>query len=149
MSQPSVKVDEFTVAGMVFVIAGGLVAAATGPLNWSKGSWLSAFMVLVCGVALIAIGIAQQHSTEPVPRRTRLVQLGGWLLANGLVAVGALVDIAALTAIGSILLLAILLLTAWVGLNLVRTRHAWAYVYVAILLVLAVSAPIGMALSVR
>lgn len=149
MSQPSVKVDEFTVTGMVFVIAGAFVAAATGPLEWSKGSWLSAFMVLVCGVAVMAIGIAQQHSPAPISMRTRLVQLVGWLVANALVAVGALTETTVVTAIGSILLFAVLLLTVWVGRAIAATRHVWAYLYVAILLILAVSIPIGMVLSER
>ncbi len=32
------------------VIVGGLVAAVAGPLGLAQGSWLAAYLVLVCGV---------------------------------------------------------------------------------------------------
>jgi hypothetical protein len=37
--------------GASCVVLGGLVAAFTGPLQLTDGSWLAAYLVLVCGEA--------------------------------------------------------------------------------------------------
>lgn len=45
--------------GSACVVAGGLVAAVTGPTDFDHRSWLSVYLVLVGGVAQIALGILQ------------------------------------------------------------------------------------------
>ena len=51
-----------------FIVLGGLVAAVTGPLHFDRGSWLAAYLVLVCGVAQCAIGrqrlVLEPHSSQ-------------------------------------------------------------------------------------
>ncbi|MGD9998262.1 MAG: hypothetical protein AB7L17_20675 [Ilumatobacteraceae bacterium] len=51
-------------AGGASVVAGGMVAAVTGPTHWSHGSWVAAFLVLVAGVAQLAIGAGQAHLAQ-------------------------------------------------------------------------------------
>ncbi|WP_132993064.1 hypothetical protein [Gordonia zhaorongruii] len=146
-SRYRVDVDPHTAAGSAFVIIGGLVAAVAGPLDLTKGSWLAAYLVLVCGVALIVIGAAQQHLTTAIRARTRVWQLAGWGVANALVIVGSLASVPLVTDAGSVLLFATLAVTAWTAWPLLRTRRTAAFVYVAVLIVLAVSVPIGSVLA--
>ena len=54
-----------TVLGGACVVLGGLVAAVTGPLELDHGSWLAAYLVLVCGVAQFAIGTVQTRTNSP------------------------------------------------------------------------------------
>ncbi|WP_035720290.1 hypothetical protein [Gordonia shandongensis] len=145
----SVDIDLFIGAAALFVVAGGLVAAIARPLDLTKGSWLAAYLVLVCGVALAVIGAAQQHTPSAVAPGVRIAQLGGWLVANATVIVGSLVDSPAAVDVGAVLLLVVLLGTAWVGRGLAASRRVAAYAYLAVLVVLAVSAPIGMILARR
>ena len=49
----------FGAVALLCVVAGGLVAAVTGPLRLEHGSWAAAYLVLVGGVAQGALGIAQ------------------------------------------------------------------------------------------
>ncbi|MGB3698205.1 MAG: hypothetical protein WBA05_12310 [Gordonia sp. (in: high G+C Gram-positive bacteria)] len=149
MTKRQVGIDAHTAGGAALVIAGGLVAAVTGPLDLAKGSWLAAYLVLVGGVALIAIGIAQQNLPTPVPAPIQIVQLGGWAVANAVVIVGALLSSSATINVGAILLLLVLALTWWVGHGLIRLRNLLGYAYLAVLAILIVSAPIGMALGAR
>lgn len=142
-----VDIDLHIAAGSVFVIVGGLVAAATRPLDLAKGSWLAAYLVLVVGVALVVIGAAQQQLTTEVAPRKRSWQLIGWGVANTLVVAGSLESIPAITDAGSALLFATLGLTAWIGWPLLRTRRVSAYLYIAVLIILAVSVPIGSVLA--
>lgn len=47
--------------GGISIVAGGLVAAVTGPTNWDRGAWVANFLVLVAGVAQIGIDASQAH----------------------------------------------------------------------------------------
>lgn len=49
----------FGAVALLCVVAGGLVAAVTGPLHLGHGSWAAAYLVLVGGVAQGASGISQ------------------------------------------------------------------------------------------
>ena len=82
------------VIGGSFVVLGGLVAAVTGPLGLEHGSWLAAYLVLVCGVAQFAIGTAQSGQglgAKPMPWARGWVQLTCLNLGNVAVIVGTLV----------------------------------------------------------
>ncbi|NLG46659.1 hypothetical protein [Gordonia sp. (in: high G+C Gram-positive bacteria)] len=149
MTPSQVGIDVYTSFGAACIVAGGLVAAITGPLDLAKGSWLAAYLVLVCGVALIAIGAAQQHLPAPVSAPLQIVQLSGWTVANAAVIVGSLLGSTVTVNAGSVVLLVVLALTGWFGRALVNTRHVLAYAYLAILVVLVVSVPIGMVLGAR
>jgi hypothetical protein len=51
----------FRIVGSVAIIAGGMVAAVTGPLRLEVGSWAAAYLVLVAGAAQYVMGLAVQH----------------------------------------------------------------------------------------
>ncbi len=88
--------------GSAAVVAGGLVAAVTGPLALARGSWAAAYLVLVCGVGqlamaaarLLAPAVADGPADAPAARarsaRRGWQQLGTWNLANALVMAGTL-----------------------------------------------------------
>lgn len=79
------------VIGGVCVVLGGLVAAVTRPLDLVHGSWLAAYLVLVCGVAQFAIGTMQAAGatdTHRIPPVRGWVQLACLTLGNVGVVVG-------------------------------------------------------------
>lgn len=144
------------------VVVGGLVAAVTGPLDLAHGSWAAAFLVLVCGVAQVAMG--ESRNRQPPTRRrpptsgrasaltfSTWTQWGCWNSGGVTIIVGTLVGQPWLVDLGSVLLFIALTL----ALDATRTgvRRAgrgsrpWLVTYRAVLLVLAVSIPIGIALS--
>lgn len=49
----------FAIVGTACVIAGGLVAAATAPAPSEHGSWAAAYLVLVAGMAQVALAMEQ------------------------------------------------------------------------------------------
>lgn len=114
----------FYVTGVFFVILGGLVAAATSPLGLYKGSWLAAYFVLVCGVALATIGRGQAMlSQRRLPPRIWRIQFLAWVIGNALVIAGTMASSPPSVALGGILLLAVLGLAMWtLGSGAVRTR---------------------------
>ena len=143
------------------VVLGGLVAAVTGPLDLAHGSWAAAFLVLVCGVAQVAMGESRKRQ-PPVRRRpprsgsasgwtSGWTQWGCWNSGGVAIIVGTLVGRPWLVDLGSVLLFVALAL----ALDATRTggRRAggdsrlWFVTYRVVLLVLAVSIPIGIALS--
>lgn len=101
----------FWVLAVFAVIAGGVLAAALAHAPTRLAMWLVAYLVLVVGVAQAALA-AGQAWLAPVPPSRRLV-LGQWLLfnaANGLVAGGTLLARRAWVAVGTLLLVAALVL---------------------------------------
>ncbi len=139
----------FVVLGAVSVIAGGLVAAVSAPAGWEHGSWAAAYLVLVTGVAQIGLGAAQAALVAAPPwRRGRAVELLGWNLGSALVIVGTLVTSPPVVMVGAVLLVVALATFAasirgeTVGPRWVRT------VLLLLVLVLLVSIPVGVVLSV-
>lgn len=137
----------FLVVGTIAVVGGGIAAAVTGPTDWSDGSWVAAYLVLVVGVAQIGLGVGQATlaADAPADRRlvTQLVLVNGGSLA---VVVGTLATMPIVVTVGGLVLVAGLITFAvaprrpdgpqWVRLG-----------YLTILTVLIVSIPIGLALA--
>jgi len=136
------------------IIAGGLVAAVTGPLDLAEGSWLAAYLVLVGGIAQLALGwvpgvLGCSDAGDP----------GGWIpvvawnAGNALVVVGTLLGLPLGVDAGSVLLIVALLLALMQLRGRSEPRAAggpvrllgWAYL--AVLIVLVVSIPVGIALA--
>lgn len=140
----------FVVIGSVAVVAGGLVAAVTGPTDFEHGSWLAAFLVLVGGVAFIALGAGQAWLTSERPsERVVRLELGVWNAGVAATIVGTLVTAPWLTTIGGLATLAALAVFLR---TVLRPRAAdvprWAWRgYVAGVGVLLVSTPIGLLLA--
>ena len=134
------------VCGAVSIVAGGLAAAVTGPTEWDHGSWVAAFLVLVGGVAQIGIAAGQSELT-PSPPTPRFVALecALWNVAGLIVIAGTLLASPLTVTIGSVVLVAALVLAAVAARGVGRS---WLLVpYRALLVLLLVSTPIGIALS--
>ncbi len=135
------------------VVGGGLVAAATGPLGLAHGSWLAAYLVLVGGVAQYGMGRARILLPKSAqPPLWGWIGLLGWNLGNLLVILGTLSGLPPLVFLGAapLVLALVIALDATRPLAATTNGRAMARIgqaYRVMLLVLAVSIPIGMTLS--
>lgn len=136
----------FLAVGSGFVVLGGLIAAVTGPLHLSLGSWLAAYLVLVCGAAQCAIGVVQdKFVTDPISRGMFAAEFVVWNGANLAVIAGTLLGFTVLVDLGGAALLAALVLALWITR---RARHGIAvWVYRACVAVMVVSIPVGLVLA--
>jgi hypothetical protein len=133
-------------AGIGCVLLGGAVAAVTGPLDLVKGSWLAAYLVLVCGASSYAIGRAQERlAATPLPTSAALALAACWTAGNAAVVAGTLTGVPLVVDLGGALLLAALA----VAFRAVRgaARGPALLAYRCALLVLLLSVPIGLLLS--
>ncbi len=135
------------------IIAGGLIAAVTDPLDLEHGSWASAYLVLVGGVAQYAIGLARDTRDGTADRRG-WTQVVVWNAANALVLLGVQADRPILVDVGSALLLAaiaIALFDAAAERGLRSTQlanHVWLRRgFVALLVFVGASIPVGIVLA--
>ena len=138
----------FGAVALLCVVAGGLVAAVTGPLHLEHGSWAAAYLVLVGGVAQGVLGISQYFLA---PRRFSgwrvVAELVAWNAATALVIGGTLVANPWVVDAGGVLLVAALALM-FEAVRGPRTRYTWALrVYRALVAVVAVSIPVGLVLA--
>jgi hypothetical protein len=135
------------VSGLVFIVAGGLVAAVARPTGFALGSWLAAYLVLVLGAAgcIIAAAPTVLGATE---RSATLgwVQWTLWLIGNALVVIGPLVTSPMLTDIGAVPLVVALVVALASSRRPCRLRWL-AWVYRIVLAVLIVSVPVGLVLA--
>lgn len=135
------------------VVLGGLVAAVTGPLGWVRGSWVAAYLVLVGGVAQYGMGQARAwYHRRYQPERGGWTQIGAWNLGNAAVVTGTLTGSPLLVDLGSALLFFALVIAWWAarggtGPGAGRMAALGVRAYRGLLVVLAVSIPIGMVLS--
>ena len=103
----------FTGIGVLCVLAGGLLVAATARAPSEHASWAGAYLVLVGGLAQAGLGIGQATFTAPRPSLAVLAaQLVGWNLGNAVVLVGTLLGVMPLVDLGGLLLVATLALVA-------------------------------------
>ena len=145
------------VVGSVGIIAGGLVAAVTDPLTIAHGSWSSAYLVLVAGVAQLALAGGQAMlawwARHPVGGRLLLVEFVGWNLGNAAVIAGTLWNTIWLVDVGGGLLVVALgaLLTAIRGgpgrVEVARGRRVALLAVRALVVLLLVSIPVGLWLA--
>lgn len=134
------------VTGVIAVIAGGLVAAIEAHRPVVPLVWMSAYLVLVVGVAQIVFGAGQAGLARQVPG-TGLVS-AQWLLFNlgntGVIG-GTLIMWFPLVAVGTALFV------VGIVLFFVGTRHSehrlWRAGYWLLLTLLLVSSIVGLLLS--
>ncbi|MGH8918722.1 MAG: hypothetical protein ACRDZY_11725 [Acidimicrobiales bacterium] len=139
----------FVGLGTLCVIAGGLVAAANGLAPSAHGSWAAAYLVLVAGVAQVALGAGQRFlgAQSLAPWASVGGELGSWNLGNAAVITGTLLGLQTLTYAGSGLLVVAL------GLFALTTRHSrpprpwFLAAYRAVVAALAISVPVGVVLA--
>lgn len=143
--------------GAVCIVAGGLVAAVTGPLALAHGSWAAAYLVLVAGVAQVALA-GGQAMLSPWPRYPSghallLVEFAGWSLGNTAVITGTLWGATWLVNLGGALLvvaLAALLIATRNGFgqdDVARGRRVALLTVRGLVALLLVSIPIGLWLA--
>jgi len=138
----------FLVIGSSSIVAGGLVAAVTRPTGFDLGPWVAAFLVLVVGVAQIALGAGQAWLADQRPRPvTTRRELIAWNLGILATLVGSLQGAPVVTSAGglvTVVALAWFLGPVWAS----TSGPRWArLVYRAGVAVLLVSAPIGVLLA--
>lgn len=141
------------VTGAGFVLLGGVVAAVTGPLDLEDGSWLAAYLVLVCGAAQYAMGRFRWFQPHGSHSSTSSVwwQFGSWNAGNAAVILGTLaVGTLAVVAGSGLLFFALLiaLRASWhsgIPPGGAGTLLVWSYRI--LLVILAVSIPVGILLS--
>lgn len=143
----------FVFIGAVAIVVGGAVAAVTRPTGFDLGPWLAAFLVLVGGVAQIALGAGQAWVADRVPpSATVRSELAVWNIGLAATVAGSLLAAPALTAAGAMAVLVALTLF------LTATRPhrdepapiapRWARVlYPLGIAVVLISTPIGLVLS--
>lgn len=138
----------FVIVGSTCVVAGGLVAAVTGPTDFEHGSWLAAYLVLVGGVAQIVLGAGQAWLARRAPpaRSTRSEALS-WNIGAVAVVLGTLWSEPALTtAGGTASMVALGLFVA--GVRRVRpSSRRVGLLYRGIVGIVLVSVPVGVVLA--
>lgn len=143
--------EVLVVVGSGFVVLGGLVAAASGPLRLDRGSWLAAYLVLVCGVGTRVIGVEQPRlppSDRPTGRSW--IQLAGWSIGNAAVIVGSLTSAPLIVDLGVPLLVVALVLAlrdSTRGSRRGAMSRPTGWVHRAFLVILMIGAPVGAVLA--
>jgi len=138
----------FLVAGTSAIVAGGVVAAITGPTGWDDGSWVAAFAVLVTGVGQIGLGAGQLLLAGPRVSGRQIV--GEVAAINGgscLVIIGTLTSTPVVVTLGGLVLVAGLVVFAVAARGGLTTRHWVRSAYLGLLAVLVFSTPIGLVLA--
>ena len=138
----------FIAVGAASIIAGGIVAAVTRPTDFGHGSWLAAYLVLVGGAGLIALGVGQAWFARVPPSSTTTSgQLVAWAVSTAAVVAGTLVEVPVLVAVGGVVLLGVLV-TFVLSVRGSSHRGALIWIYRCVIVVLVVSIAIGVVLAV-
>lgn len=135
-------------AGGVSIVAGGLAAAVTGPTAWDHGSWVAAFLVLVVGVAQVGVAAGQAHFAPIAVTSTfATVQSVAWNAGCIAIIAGTLLSSPVTVSIGSAPLVVALAMATFAVRGSDRRPRPLSWIYRLVLFVIAVSIPIGIALS--
>lgn len=132
--------------GVGSIVGGGLVAAIVATDPSENGIWAAAYLVLVAGVAQVALGLGQSWLAERPPSREAVMsELALYNLGNAAVIGGTLVDRTWPVDVGGMLLIAALAMYLWAtrrargGSMLLSYRLLIAFVLVSI--------PVGLVLA--
>lgn len=141
-------VRPFLAVGAASIVAGGITAAVTRPTGFALGSWVAAYLVLVAGVAQIALAVGQARLARDAPGRAEVrIELVAWNVAVVATIVGTLVGAPVVTTLGGVALV-VALLRFLAG---VRTAGASSnlslVLYRLVLTIVLVSTPVGLALA--
>ncbi|MGH3399325.1 MAG: hypothetical protein ACRDPO_32025 [Streptosporangiaceae bacterium] len=138
----------FAVLGTACIVLGGLVSAAIAPAPTEHGAWAAAYLVLVGGVAQVALGAGQALLAPAAPpRRAAYSEMIGWNTGNVAVLTGTLLGFTWLADIGGAVLVVSLALVIRQMRGTVR-RPAWPlYLYRGLVALVLVSIPVGLVLA--
>lgn len=144
-------VDLFGTVGILAIVSGGLLAAFSANRPTRFKIWASAYLVLVVGVIQLGLAIGWQQlgmsSEIPAVPAFIIYNLGNICVVYGTVQKQHLHKPTVLVNIGGALLATSMLLLLWTA----RTAEAsWALTwFVALVIVILVSMPVGLTLSAR
>lgn len=135
----------FLAIGAACVVAGGLVAAAVATDPSELGAWAAAYLVLVGGVAQVALGAGLALLASRLPgRRAVAAELAAWNAGNGAVLAGTLLGAAWLADVGGAALVVALAL-ALAGVRGAVRQPAWPlHLYQVLIALVLVSIPVGL-----
>jgi hypothetical protein len=138
----------FAASGAACIILGGLLSAAIAPAPTEHGSWAVAYLVLVGGLAQVALGTGQALLAPAAPsRRVVRSEMTGWNAGNAAVLVGTLLGFTWLADFGGAFLVASLVLVIRQVRGAAR-RPAWPlYLYRGLVALVLVSIPVGLVLA--
>jgi hypothetical protein len=138
----------FVVVGSVSIVAGGVIAAVARPSGFEMGSWLAAYLVLVGGVAQIALGGGQAWLAGARPRPGEIrAEVVAWNVGVVATIVGSLVALPVLTTLGGIAT-AVALVLFLAGVRVVGPAPAVARAcYRGIAAIVLLSIPVGLVLA--
>lgn len=138
----------FVVIGSGCTIAGGLVAAVTRPTGFVLGSWTAAFLVLVGGVAQIALGAGQAWLADrpPAARRVR-TEVVSWNIGVAATIAGTLAATPSITSAAGIALVVALSLFITTTKASNRVHRSARVIYRVVAGIVLVSIPIGLGLA--
>jgi hypothetical protein len=123
-----------------------MTAAATAFTPSYLASWAVAYLVLVVGVAQIALGLGQAWlAREPLAARTVTWEVVGFNLGHVGVLAGQLLGVLLFTVLGSVLLVAFL--AVMIGAVRGSARSGWRYAYWLVAAILLVSIPTGVLIA--
>lgn len=136
------------IAGAIAVVGGGMAAAVTGPTDWDDGSWVAAFLVLVTGVAQIAVAAAQAE-LSPTVTSARFIVVEGMLWNTSCIAIiaGTLLSAPVIVSIGGTSLMIALGMSVVLVRGSVGGPRLLLWSYRVLLVVLMASIPIGLTLA--
>jgi hypothetical protein len=141
----------FAIVGVACVVAGGLISAAVASSPSENSSWAVAYLVLIGGVAQVALGVGQSRLAGTAPsRRILTAEFVCWNAGNAAVITGQLLGYPwVIDAGGAMLVAALALLFRGVrGSTAGTSAETWLlYAYRVILLIVLISIPIGLVLG--
>ncbi len=119
----------FVIFGAAAIVFAGLFSAATARSTSYHSAWLVAYLVLVVGVAQIALGVGQSARAGAAPRAAIVAsELVFFNLGNAGVILGTMIAASIWVDMGSVLLIVALAFFGWAVRSPERRGPAlWAY----------------------
>ncbi len=138
----------FAIIAPVSIIAAGFVSAVTAFSPSYTASWVVAYLILVVGVAQLALGVGQAWLASEEPSKSLvIVEILLFNLANIATIVGTLITSIALVYIGAALFIIALAMFIW-GVRISKPGSTlMVYGFRAIVLFLIVSAGVGVVIA--
>lgn len=134
----------FVALGAASIVFAGLFSAATARTASYHSAWFVAYLVLIVGLAQMALGIGQWWlASKPLAIGTMVAELVLFNLGNAGVIVGTLFAAPLVVDVGSALFIIALALFAW-NVWVPRRRGAALWVYRVLIVVLLVSVAVGL-----
>ncbi len=139
----------FLTVGLVAIVAGGLIAAVSRPAGWERGPWVAAFLVLVVGVAQSGLALGQATFGPAPTRRVMVLELLSINVGSACVVAGTLLSSPLVVTAGSLSFAAALasFTKGAIGAEPSSSPEWSRRVFIALLLLLSASVPIGIALT--